>query len=92
MQPTKGEVNLYNQIKGRTVRAVKGKSDVGEGWRPVCAGRYLGNQCSDSEKGAINYGIKLVEQLKQKIEQRQMPFLLPEKVKPKRERKPKENV
>lgn len=73
MQPTKGEVNLYNQIKGRTVRAVKGKSDVGEGWRPVCAGRYLGNQCSDTENAAINYGIKVVERLKAKVEQSSQP-------------------
>lgn len=68
MQPTKGEVNFYNKIKNGSVRAVKGKSDAGDGWRPVCAGSYLGNQCSSTEWGAIAQGLKIVSDLKLRVE------------------------
>ena len=68
MQATKGELNLYSKIHGRTVRALRGKSSAGDGWRPVCGGIYLGNQCSDTEKEAIANGVKFVEKLKRLID------------------------
>lgn len=86
-KPTKGEVNLYNQIKGGTVRALLGKSSAGDGWRPVCAGVYLGNECKPTEKAAIAYGEKFIAQLKAKVEQQQMPVLIESSDKKKRSRK-----
>jgi hypothetical protein len=86
-KPTKGEVNLYNKLKGGTVRALLGKTSAGDGWRPVCAGIYLGNQCSTTEKAAITYGQKFVEQLKQKIEAQQMPVITQQPEKKKRTRR-----
>lgn len=91
MQPTKGEVNLYNKIKGRKVIAIKGNSSAGEGWRPVCAGHYLGNQCMGSEKDAIAYGVRIVEQLKARVLE-ETPPVLPVVAKKKRNSKKQEQV
>lgn len=88
-KPTKGEVNLYNQIKGGTVRALLGKSSAGDGWRPVCAGVYLGNECKTTEKAAISYGEKYFAQLKAKVEQHQVTAVANEKQLPQAVSKPK---
>lgn len=65
---TLGEIRLYEQIKDSEVRALVGISDVGNGWRPVCKGMYLGRACYSTEKEAIKQGEKIVAELKRQVE------------------------
>ena len=65
---TLGEINLYAQIKDGDVRAIRGKSDKGDGWRPVCRGRYLGSACLTTESAAITNGKIFIAELKKRVE------------------------
>lgn len=65
---TRGEVNLYNHIKDGEVRAIRGNSDKGDGWRPVCRGRYLGGACLTTESAAITNGKIFIAELKKRVE------------------------
>lgn len=65
---TQGEIKLYEKIKGFQVRALLGNSSAGYGWRPVCGGHYLGDECVHSEKYAITLGKIFVDQLKQRVD------------------------
>lgn len=65
---TLGEIRLFEQIKDSEVRALVGISDVGNGWRPVCKGMYLGRACYSTEKEAIKNGEKIVAELKRQVE------------------------
>jgi hypothetical protein len=83
-----GELAFYEKIKTGEVRAIRGKSDKGEGWRPVCRGYYLGSACVETEAQAISKGKIFVSELKNRVEG------VPQKAvrksaAPKRERKPK---
>tara|TARA_R100000656_G_scaffold14096_1_gene14165 strand:- start:24 stop:311 length:288 start_codon:yes stop_codon:yes gene_type:complete len=65
---TLGEINLYAKIKDGEVRAIRGKSDKGDGWRPVCRGRYLGSACLTTESAAITNGKIFIAELKKRVE------------------------
>lgn len=65
---TQGEIKLYEKIKGFEVRGLLGNSSAGYGWRPVCGGHYLGNECTHSEKAAITQGKIFISELKRRID------------------------
>lgn len=63
-----GELAFYEKIKTGEVRALRGKSDKGEGWRPVCRGHYLGSACMPTEAQAISKGKIFMCELKARVE------------------------
>lgn len=63
-----GELAFYEKIKNAEVRAFRGKSDKGEGWRPVCRGHYLGSACMPTEAQAISKGKIFMCELKNRVE------------------------
>lgn len=83
-----GEVAFYEKIKTGEVRAIRGKSDKGEGWRPVCRGHYLGSACVSTEGEAITKGKIFIGELKKRVEGVQ-PSATKKQAAPKRERKTK---
>lgn len=83
-----GELAFYEKIKASEVRAIRGKSDKGEGWRPVCRGHYLGSACVGTESEAITKGKIFIGELKNRVEGVQ-PQVIKKAVTPKRERKGK---
>jgi hypothetical protein len=70
---SRGDSALYEKLKGAEVRATQGNSSVGYGWRPVCRGVYLGNECKPSEAAALIYGKKWLAELGQKVARLQAP-------------------
>ena len=65
---TIGDAKLYQKIKGFEVRATIGNSNAGYGWRPVCGGLYIGNECYPSERAAITQGKIIVDSLKRRVD------------------------
>lgn len=63
-----GEKAFYEKIKAGEVRAIRGKSDKGDGWRPVCRGLYLGSACVGTEGEAITKGKIFIGELKKRVE------------------------
>jgi hypothetical protein len=63
---TQGYSILLHKLNGCEVRATLGSSSAGYGWRPVCRGIYLGNECKPSEADALTYGKKWLAELRQK--------------------------
>lgn len=81
-----GEKAFYEKIKTGEVRAIRGKSDKGEGWRPVCRGHYLGSACVSTESEAISKGKIFIGELKKRVEGVK-PQAVKKTVSPRRERK-----
>lgn len=65
---TEGDKKLLSFIKDREVRAIRGITSAGDGWRPAVGGRYLGRTCVSSEGEAIKQGKIFVSELKRKVE------------------------
>ena len=84
---TNGDQKLLNRLQGGTISAVHGNSSAGQGWRPVCKGVYLGNECKSSEQAAINAGKQFLNDLEQRIKGQQKSL----KPKTQTRRKVKEN-
>jgi len=83
-----GEKAFYEKIKTGEVRAIRGNSDKGDGWRPVCRGHYLGSACVDTESEAITKGKIFIGELKKRVEGVQ-PSATKRQPSPKRDRKTK---
>lgn len=83
-----GEKAFYEKMKTGEVRAIRGKSDKGEGWRPVCRGHYLGSACVGTESEAITKGKIFIGELKKRVEGVQ-PSANKKQVAPKRGRRTK---
>ena len=65
---TIGDAKLYQRIKGFEVRATLGNSSAGYGWRPVCGGVFIGNECFASEKAAVTKGKIYVNDLRRRVD------------------------
>lgn len=72
---TSGELAFYEKIKNGEVRAILGKTDKGEGWRPVCKGRYLGAACVSTERQAIRHGKIFIAELKRRVDTANKPSI-----------------
>jgi hypothetical protein len=68
LKASSGDVAFYEKIKTGAVRALLGKSDKGNGWRPVCRGHYLGSDCVSTEAEAIRRGKIFVAELRKRVE------------------------
>lgn len=67
-QATRGEVKLFEHIRGHEVHAIRSYTHAGDGWRPVCRGRYLGVTCSRTEGEALKHGAQFVAQLQRRVD------------------------
>ncbi len=83
-----GELAFYEKIKTGDLRAIRGNSEKGEGWRPVCRGHYLGSACVGTEAEAITKGKIFIGELKKRVEGVQ-PLATKKQSAPKRDRKTK---
>ena len=88
-QASVGERRFYESIKDAEVRAIRSNTDKGDGWRPVCRGRYLGSACVPTEQQAISEGKIFLSELKRRVEGEQEA---PRKRVAKTTRKPKEKA
>jgi hypothetical protein len=64
---TTGEVSFYNEIRGKKITAVVGHSNRGKGWRPVCGGKFLGEEVFENEGAAISGGKRFISDLTQRV-------------------------
>jgi hypothetical protein len=64
---TNGEVSFYNEIRGKKITAVVGHSNRGKGWRPVCGGKFLGEEVFENEGAAISGGKRFISDLTQRV-------------------------
>ena len=64
---TNGEISFYKQICGKKVTALIVHSNKGKGWRPVCGGKYLGDETFGLEAEAIKAGKKFIADLTQRV-------------------------
>lgn len=62
-----GDHALYALLEGKRITATFSRSNAGTGWRPVCNGRFIGNQCSSTEREAIEYGKRVFLDLKSRV-------------------------
>lgn len=62
-----GDQALYAHFSGKRITATFSRSNAGTGWRRVCNGRFIGNQCSSTERAAIEYGTRVFLDLKSRV-------------------------
>lgn len=65
---TAGEKALHSKLQDQKITTNFGTSSAGTGWRPVCKGRYVGDQCFKRESEAQKYGARTLEALKNRVE------------------------